>query len=108
MWATIVATIVFVTFLFYLGYAFLFNVIELIINGFLIYAVGLRTFVELNGAEKEVGYSYTFSAIIALGIVAITGSFIPFVWSFTIFLILTFVIKHLMMYIGKNHKKWKK
>ncbi len=105
MWATIIVTIVFIVFLFYLGYSFLFNIIELILNGFIIYAVGLRTFVELNGAEKEIGYAYTFSAIIALGIVAITGSFLPFVWSFTIFLVLTFIIKHLMMYIRKHYKK---
>jgi hypothetical protein len=108
MWPSIVALIVFVAFLFYLGYAFLYDVAQLVINGAIIYFVGLRTFVELNGAEKEVGYAYTFSAIIALGIVSITGSFIPFVWSFTIFLVLTLIIKHILMYARKHYKKLKK
>lgn len=108
MWATIIVTIAFIVFLFYLGYSFLFNVIELVVNGFIIYAVGLRTFVELNGAEKEIGYAYTFSAIIALGIVAITGKFLPILWSFTIFLVLTFMIKHLMMYVRKHYKELKR
>jgi hypothetical protein len=108
MWATITALIVFIVFLVYLGHSFLFGVVELIVNGFIIYFTGLKMSVELNGAEKQVGYAYTFSMIISLGIVSITGSFIPFVWSFTIFLVLTLIIKHILMYARKHYKKLKR
>jgi uncharacterized membrane protein len=108
MWASLIALVVFAAFLFYLGYAFLIDVIQLIVNGFIIYVVGLRTFVELRRANKEVWYIYIFSAIIALAIVSLTGSFIPLIWAFTLFLVFTFLIKHGVMLAKKRSKKFRK
>lgn len=105
---SIAALVVFVIFMAYLGWMFLFPLIELFINGMILYVLFLRSHVEV---WKEGKYSYYLAgAIISMVAYLFLGNFLKdlFVWGITTFLVIAFIFAQGGMVVHMLHKTHKK
>ncbi len=88
VWPSIIGLLAFLFLLIIIGLLFAETVFHIIINGIVIYLVGLRSLVEINkGRLRE----YAFGLIIAIIIMYAVGNFIRLFWAFTTFLLVWFV-----------------
>ncbi len=99
VWPSIVGLLAFLLLLIIIGVLFAEIVFHIIINGIVIYLVGLRSLVEINkGLLRE----YAFGLIIAIIIMYAAGNFISFLWAFTTFLLVWFVSAQLFRFALKK------
>ena len=102
--ASIAVLVVFIFFMVYLGFMFVLPILELAINGLILYVLFLRGHVEV---WKEGKYSYYLAgAIISMIAYLFLGNFLKplFVWSATTFLIIAFIFAQVGMIVHKLHK----
>ena len=90
MWPSIIALIVLLSFFILLGMVFLYDIITLILNGVIIYVIGLRTFAEIRKHHKLLN-AYVVAGVVSLAVILFIGNFLP-LWKFTTFLVLAFVL----------------
>ena len=102
---TITALIVIVLFFLYLGWVFLFPVLELVINGILIYVIFLRSQVEIVKEGKH--YFYLGGAAASIIVYMIAGNFLSplLVWGVTTWLILAFAFSQIGIHSHVLYKK---
>lgn len=88
--SSITALIVMIVFALYLGFVFFIPILELLINGILIYAMFLRSYTEIKKEKKH--NFYIGGSLCAVAVFFISGNFLSkiYVWSFTTFLVLLF------------------
>jgi len=99
MWPPILGLILFIILLLIIGTLFLLTVVEILVNGILIYLAGSRSLKELNrGWLKE----YGIGALIAIAIIAVKGNIVGVLWPFTTWLILTFLAAQLIHAVTKK------
>jgi hypothetical protein len=99
MWPSIIGLFAFVLLVVIIGILFAGAVISLVVNGAIIYLVGLRAFKEIDkGWFKE----YGIGAGVALALVLLAGNVVPFLWGFTTWLALAFVVAQLAHLIMKK------
>jgi hypothetical protein len=104
----IIATlIIFILFMVYLGFAFLFTVLELFINGALIYMMFWRTYVEIRKEKKQ--NFYLAGAVLAMVTYLIFRNFLSavFVWPVTMYLLEAFILAQVIQYGMKKYYKKK-
>jgi hypothetical protein len=108
VWTFITALVVMIIFFIYLGWMFFVPVIELIINGAIIYALFLRGHAEIV-KEKKHGF-YMGAAVAAMIVYVIGGNFLSglHVWGITTFLILAFVLAQVGVLIKYLEDKYAK
>lgn len=102
---TIIALVVFILFLVYLGFQFLISILELFINGIFLYAIFLRAYAEL-AKEKKFDF-YLGGAVISMAFYLIFGN--PFsgfyVWDITSFIFFTFFFAQVVMLVHREYSK---
>ncbi len=108
---SIAALIVFILFMAYLGWLFLFDILELVINGAIIYALFLRSWVEIAREEKY--YFYLGGAAAALVVYYFSRNFLEgiYFWGITTYIVLSFVFAQIGMlghYVYVRYLKKKK
>ncbi len=86
-----------IAFFFFL-FLFIEDIIAVVLNGIIIYLIGLRAYVEI--AKYKHFEQYFFSVIAALFIVWLAGNFLP-LWRITTAIILTFVIAQIIRVLKK-------
>ena len=98
---SIIALIVFVLFMVYLGYIYLMPFAMLLINGVFLYAIILRSYVELT-KENKFDF-YLGGAVFAMIAYVITGNFLKglLFWQPTTYLLMAFVFSQLAV-LGKQ------
>ncbi len=104
----IIALVVLILFLIYLGVQFFMSVLELFINGIFLYVIFLRSYTEL---VKEKKYnSYIAGAVIAMITYLIFGNIFKgfFVWSAVTYLFEAFVFAQIVIHFHKIKHKRKK
>ncbi len=88
VWPSIIGLVAFLLVVVIIGLLFAETAFRLLVNGIVIYLVGLRSLVEINkGRLRE----YAFGLIIAVIIMYAVGNFIGLLWAFTTFLLVWFV-----------------
>ncbi len=88
VWPSVVGLLAFLLLLIIIGVLFAKTVFHIIINGVVIYLVGLRSIVEINkGLLKE----YAFGLVIAIVVMYAVGNFVRLFWALTTFLLVWFV-----------------
>ena len=105
VFASFAALIGFLLLMAYLGYLFLTPVLELIINGIILYIIFLRANVEFTKEKKS--YFYLGGATAAIIIYILSGNFLKnlHIWSATTFIIITFICSQIGIYGHKFHKR---
>ncbi|MEM4247569.1 MAG: hypothetical protein QXR48_02290 [Candidatus Woesearchaeota archaeon] len=106
MLPTIIGLLLFVLLIVILGFVFAATVLDIAINGVILYLIAVRMWVELRkGAVK----AYTISGLIALIVFFIKHKIFSYLWPVTNFLIVWFVLAQVAMLIarlgGKRRKK---
>lgn len=107
---SIIALIVIIAFFAYLGWIFFFSILELLINGVLIYVLFLRAYVEIIRERKH--YFYLGGAAFAMIVYYFLRNFLSgvYVWDITTYLLLAFIFAQagqLIHYLQKKYKKTK-
>lgn len=104
----IIALIVIIVFFAYLGWMFFIPLLELFINGILLYAVFLRSYVEIVKEKKQ--SFYLGGAVAAMIIYLLAGRFLSgvLVWGITTFIILAFAFAQIGMLIKYLEDKYGK
>ena len=103
MWPSIIALVVLIVFLALLGIVFIWDIFALIINGIIIYVIGLRTFAEIRKHHKRLNV-YVVTGVISLAVIMFWRNFLP-LWKFTTFLILAFVLAQAYFFVQMAQKK---
>lgn len=101
---SIAVLVVFILLMVYLGFMFVLPILELAINGIILYVLFLRGQVEV-WKEGKYGY-YLAGAIISMIAYLFLGNFLKplLVWGVTTFLIITFIFAQVGMIVHKPHK----
>ncbi len=102
---SIIALIVLILFLIYLGIQFLLGILELFINGVLLYVIFLRAYTEL---VKEKKYNpYIAGAAIAMITYLILGNILSkiLVWGPVTYIFEAFVFAQIVYYFHKKYKR---
>jgi hypothetical protein len=98
MWPALIGLAGFVLLVLIIGVLFAGVVFDLIINAIVIYLVGIRSVKELDkGWLKE----YAWGAVIGILILAFAGNVISFLWHFTTWLVIMFVVAQVIRYAQK-------
>ncbi len=105
---SITALIVIIVFFIYLGWMFVLSILELFINGIIIYALFLRSHVEIVKEGKH--YFYLAGAAAAIIVYLLAGNFLSglLVWGITTWLVLAFIFSQIGIHGHYLHKKYKK
>jgi hypothetical protein len=99
MWPPIIGFLLFIILVITIGSLFLLTVVELLVNGVIIYLAGIRGLKELNrGWMKE----YAVGAIISIAVMAVKGNVIRLLWPFTTWLLLAFLIAQFVHVVIKK------
>jgi len=98
MWPSILLVIGFIVVLGVMGILFLMPLIEVAINGILLYFLFLRMYTEITKYKR--GEDYLISGVAAALILAITKNFLP-LWWLTTGILLMFVIAQLYRSLRK-------
>ena len=97
-WMSFIILALFVLFAAIMLKLFLFTLVEVVINIFILYFLFLRIWTELTKYKR--GEIYAMGAIAALIIFLIVGNFLP-VWSVTTIALITLVLVHLYLLVPR-------
>jgi hypothetical protein len=103
MLPTIIGLVLFILLLALIGVIFTATIIELVLNGVLIYLILLRAWTEL--VRKARTKEYIIGAVAALLIYFIRGNIVPQLWAITTFLITAFIIAEIAHLFLRGRKK---
>jgi hypothetical protein len=104
MLPTIIGLVLFILLIVLLGYIFTATIIEVVLNGVLIYLILLRAWTEL--VRKARTKEYIIGAVAALLICFIRGNVVPQLWTMTTFLAITFIVAEIAhLFFIKRKKK---
>lgn len=102
---TIIGLILFILLIVILGFVFAATVLDIAINGVLLYLIAVRMWVELKkGAIK----AYTVSGFIALIVFFIKAKIFTYLWPITNFFILWFVLAQVAKIFVKLSRRTKR
>ncbi len=103
MLPTIIGLVLFIVLIVLLGYIFTATIIEVILNGVLIYLIVLRAWTEL--VKKARTKEYIVGIAVALILYFIKGNVVPQLWAITTFLVITFIVAEIAHLFMKRRKK---
>ena len=108
VYASISALVVFIIFMAYIGFIWFVPALELFVNGIILYALFLRSHVEII-KEKKHGY-YLAGAAASMIVFTFMGSFLRsiFVWGITEFMMLAFIFAQAGIISHQIHKNRRK
>ena len=98
MWPAIVALIIFLLFLIFLGALFLQDVLVTTANIVILYFLGLRVWTEIKKYKR--GELYVLCGVAALLVVTLVGNFLP-LWFITTAALIAFALVHLYVFMEK-------
>lgn len=102
MLPTIIGLLLFVLLIVILGFVFAATILDIAINGIILYLIAVRIWVELKkGRMKE----YAVAGIIALIVFFVRAKIFGYLWPVTNFLIVWFVLAQVAILISKRKRK---
>lgn len=106
-WPPVLMIILLLAFLAWLGWAFFYDLVELFINGVIIYFIGLRANAEINEGKLNL---YMGSAVIGLAVIALAGNFLRgwHAWKFTTWVLLSFAVAQAAIIAHRHYTKKQK
>jgi hypothetical protein len=105
MLPTIIGLLLFILLIVILGYVFAATVLDIAINGVILYLIAVRMWVELRkGAIK----AYTIAGFLALAVFFIKHQIFSYLWQITNFVIVWFILAQVAMLLLKLSKKTKR
>ncbi|MEM4240299.1 MAG: hypothetical protein QXK08_03855 [Candidatus Woesearchaeota archaeon] len=105
VWPAIIGLALFILLIVILGFVFAATVLDIVINGVILYLIAIRMWAEFKkGRIKEC----TVAGIIALVVFFIKAKIFTYLWPVTNFLIVWFVLAQIAMLIAKLGKKRRK
>lgn len=99
MWPTIIGLFAFLFLVIIIGLLFAATILSLVVNGIIIYLVGLRSLREINKGWLQ---EYGIGAVVALIILILSGNPLPILWGVTTWLVLAFLIAQLVRLVKKK------
>jgi len=96
----IIAVIIFAVFIFSVVFQVAVDAISLVVNGFIIYILGLRSFKEVKEGQHHL---YLLCGFLSLFVILAGGNIIKFLWPFTTFMILLSIFVIVVQYVKDRY-----
>ncbi len=98
MWPQILLMVGALVAILFFGFLFINDMVQIAVNGVILYLVGLRAYVELTKHKRVQEYIIGFA--VALVVITLIGNLFP-LWKLTTFVVVTFIAAQLMRFIVK-------
>ncbi|MBI4148169.1 hypothetical protein HY490_02665 [Candidatus Woesearchaeota archaeon] len=98
MWPQLLMMILFLVGALFFLFLFINDIIQVAVNGILLYLIGLRTYVELTKYKRFEAYVWGFA--VALVAVTLIGSLAP-LWKLTTFVVVMFAVAQGLRFMRK-------